>query len=87
MGFALGGSVFFGLYGPQAMAQHASNAAKHQAPDHDAKSKKEETDEALAYYTLWLMVFTGILAVATVGLGGATLGLYFTGEKQIKAQC
>jgi hypothetical protein len=84
MGFALGGSFVFGLYGPQATAQYISNAAKHQPADHDAKSKKEETDESLAYYTLWLMVFTGILAVATVGLGGATLGLYLTGEKQIE---
>jgi hypothetical protein len=29
------------------------------------------------------MIFTGILAVSTVGLWGATIGLYFTGEKQI----
>ncbi len=84
MGFALGGSFVFGLYGPQATAQHVSNAGKHNAADQDAKSKKEETDETLAYYTLWLMVFTGILAVATVGLGGATLGLYFASEKQIR---
>jgi hypothetical protein len=84
MGFALGGSYVFGLYGPQATAQYASNAAKHEPAEHDAKPKKEETDEALAYYTLWLMVFTGILAVATVALGGATFGLYLTGEKQIE---
>jgi hypothetical protein len=83
MGFALGGSFVFGLYGPQATAQQISKNAEHHAAEQDAKSKKENTDEALAYYTLWLMVFTGILAVATVGLGGATLGLYFTGEKQI----
>jgi hypothetical protein len=82
MGFAVGGSFAFGLYGPQAAAQYMK-AAEQRAAEHDAKSKKEETDEALAYYTLWLMVFTGILAIATIGLGGATLGLYFTGEKQI----
>lgn len=45
---------------------------------------KETTDDALADYTLWLMVFTGILAVATIGLGVATVGLYLTGEKQVK---
>jgi hypothetical protein len=83
MGFALGGSVFWALYGPNATIQHVSQDAEHQSTDHEAKSKKEETDEALAYYTLWLMVFTGILAAATLGLGVATFGLYVTGEKQI----
>lgn len=83
MGFALGGSVFWGLYGPNSAIQQVSQATEHQPTDHEAKSKKEETDEALAYYTLWLMVFTGVLAAATLGLGGATFGLYLTGEKQI----
>lgn len=45
---------------------------------------REATDEALADYTLWLMIFTGILAAATIGLGLATVGLYKTGEKQVK---
>jgi hypothetical protein len=45
------------------------------------KSQKEESDEALARYTLWLMVFTGVLAFATIGLGIATLLLYATDEK------
>lgn len=30
------------------------------------------------------MAFTGVLALATIGLGGATVLLYFTGEKQFK---
>ncbi|MGY3493930.1 hypothetical protein [Bradyrhizobium sp. USDA 4502] len=83
LGFALGGSVFWGLYGPNTTIERVSQASEHSSTDHEPKSKKEETDEALARYTLWLMIFTGILAVATIGLGGATLGLYFTGEKQI----
>jgi len=45
---------------------------------------KETTDGALAEYTLWLTIFTGALAFATVGLGAATLGLYLTGEKQVE---
>src|SRR5579862_3043999 len=45
---------------------------------------KETTDDALAEYTLWLMIFTGVLAIATVGLGAATVGLYLTGEKQVE---
>jgi hypothetical protein len=84
MGFAIGGSVFWGLYGPNMPIQDISKSAENHATKHEAKSKKEESDEALAYYTLWLMVFTGVLAFATVGLGVATIGLYFTGEKQIK---
>lgn len=84
MGFAVGGSFFWGLYGPNTTIEQISQRTEHHAAEKNAQSKKEETDEALANYTLWLMVFTGILAVATVGLGGATLGLYFTGEKQIR---
>jgi len=45
---------------------------------------KETTDDGLAEYTLWLMIFTGVLAIATVGLGAATVGLYMTGEKQVE---
>jgi len=84
MGFALGGSVFWGLYGPKTTIEQVSQPAEHQTAKYEAKSKKHETDEALAWYTFWLMVFTGILAVATVGLGAATVGLYLTGEKQAK---
>lgn len=76
--------MFWGLYGPNATIGQIAQPAEHQATDHETKSKKEETDEALAYYTLWLMAFTGVLAFATIGLGGATLGLYITGEKQVK---
>src|SRR5258705_2531126 len=84
MGFALGESFFFGLYGRN--VTESSIAAQHeqQPPSETAKSKKDETDEALAYYTLWLMAFTGVLAFATVGLGIATMFLYVTGEKQFK---
>jgi hypothetical protein len=84
MGFALGGSVFWGLYGPNTTIEQADAAYEQNTAQHEAKSKKEETDEAIARYTLWLMVFTGILAVATVGLGVATVGLYLTGEQQIR---
>jgi hypothetical protein len=84
MGFALGASFFFGLYGRN--VTESSIAAQHeQHPTNEtAKPKKEESDEALAYYTLWLMAFTGVLAFATVGLGIATAFLYATGEKQFR---
>jgi len=90
---ALGGMALFAiwlfvalplLYRPNATIQHAAHPAEQHATNQETKSKKDETDEALAYYTLWLMVFTGILAFATIGLGAATVGLYLTGEKQAK---
>jgi hypothetical protein len=53
-------------------------------PVETTSHSKEDNDSALADYTLWLMIFTGMLAVATIGLGAATVGLYLTGEKQVK---
>jgi hypothetical protein len=84
VGFALGASFFFGMYGRN--VTESSIAAQHEqkASGETTKSKKDEADEAIAFYTLWLMAFTGILAFATIGLGGATVLLYATGEKQFK---
>jgi hypothetical protein len=84
MGFFIGGSVFWGLYGPNATIQEQHATAKEQPAQHSAAEEKEKADEALARYTFWLTLFTGVLAIATVGLGVATAGLYLTGEKQIK---
>jgi hypothetical protein len=75
MGFALGGSFFFGMYGRNVAESDRAAQYEHSAKE-TSKSKKEESDEALAYYTLWLMSFTGVLAFATIGLGIATLFLY-----------
>jgi len=33
---------------------------------------KEKTEEAIAFYTLWLMVFTGVLALSTIALWRST---------------
>lgn len=82
MGFALGASFFFALYGRNVTER--SLTSQHEHASETAKSKKEESDEALAFYTLWLMGFTGVLAFATVGLGVATALLYATGEKQFR---
>ena len=73
MGFAIGGSVVWAI--------QDKHRVSHQEVA-EQTSKKEETDEALAFYTLWLTAFTGVLAFATIGLGVATTGLYLTGEKQ-----
>jgi hypothetical protein len=58
--------------------------------DHSAK-EENKTDEAIAEYTFWLTAFTGILAIATVGLAvytarlhAATAGLKSLAESQEK---
>jgi hypothetical protein len=79
MGFVLGGSFVSAYLSPP--PQHHSSALT----ENSEQDSKEKADEALARYTLWLTVFTGVLAFATVGLGIATVGLYVTGEKQIEA--
>jgi hypothetical protein len=81
MGIALGGSLFFGLYGPNTPTNEQRSANEEQS---SKKETTEKSDEALARYTFWLTVFTGVLAFATITLGIATIGLYATGEKQAK---
>jgi hypothetical protein len=68
----------------QLYAQNHEHDAGSQATALGAGRPKEEIDEALARYTWWLMAFTAALAIATIGLGGATYGLYRTGEKQLR---
>src|ERR1700733_2459461 len=80
MGFAVGGSFVAAYQIP--LSQHESSTNPEQNPSD--QNSKEKSNEALARYTLWLTMFTGVMAFATVGLGIATVGLYATGEKQIK---
>ncbi len=84
MGFVLGASFFFGLYGRNVTESEIASQEKHYTSAEKTNSNKQETDAALAYYTLWLMAFTGVLAFATIGLGIATVMLFGTGEKQFK---
>jgi hypothetical protein len=58
-------------------------ATQHQAKA-DNETPKENAEEAIARYNKWLTFFTAILAVATVGLGFATIGLYFVSQRQLK---
>lgn len=82
VGLALGGSfVAAFLEIPHAKIHQQTSQAEQHATE---QRPKENSDEALARYTLWLTGFTAILALATVGLGIATVGLYLTGEKQIE---
>ena len=81
--FALGASFFFGLYGRDVTESSITAQHEKQPANETTESKKDENDEALAFYTLLLMIFAGVLAFATIGLGEATVLLYATGEKQI----
>jgi hypothetical protein len=84
MGFVLGGSCFWGVYGPNLTTKDVETIQQHSttAPE-DAKPQSGKADEALALYTFWLTILTGLVALATCGLVAATLFLYFTGEKQL----
>jgi hypothetical protein len=62
---------------PQTHQSPTQNSATKNEPKTDSKTIEERhqvTEEAIAYYTKWLMFFTAILAIATVGLGAATVG-------------
>lgn len=60
-----------------------SSAAKQENKTNDA-TQKESTEQAIARYNWWLTIFTGVLAVATLGLVVATAGLYFAGRRQLQ---
>lgn len=71
MGFALGGSFAWKImYTPP--SQHASNNQEVEQPaeHHDHKNGfwEKASDDPVAYFTLWLVGFTGVLAVSTIGL-------------------
>jgi hypothetical protein len=80
VGFALGGSFISAYLMPP--PQHQGDTDN----DHSAaeQNSKQETDKALARYTWWLTAFTGVLALATIALCIATIGLYVAGEKHIE---
>lgn len=80
MGFALGGSFVSAYLMPP--PQHQTDADSDE--NASEQKSKEKTDEALARYTWWLTAFTGGLVLVTGALCIATIGLYITGEKQIE---
>jgi hypothetical protein len=81
LGLIIGASCFAppDLLNPQVGAYEAAKKER------TANPEGESENAALVRYTYWLTAFTALLAMATIGLGGATLGLYFTGEKQIRS--
>jgi hypothetical protein len=66
--------------------QNQSKNASYQNAKKEAEkiSQSESIDDRLAKYTLWVAIFTGVLAVSTIGLWVATIGLYFAGKSQLK---
>lgn len=64
--------------------QSAADQKYRQPKSETIEERHQATEEAIAYYNKWLMFFTAILAVSTVGLGVATIGLYFAGERQLE---
>ena len=91
--WVIGGLLFFALwlfvalpflYGvPRYSHDEAANKCSSEESKNHGFWEKAACDPT-AYFTLWLVAFTGVLAVSTIGLGIATLGLYKTGEKQIR---
>ena len=70
---------------PHPSINQSTTAQKEHHPNSKTiEERHQATEEAIAYYNKWLMFFTAILAVATLGLGTATVGLYFAGERQLR---
>jgi hypothetical protein len=56
-------------YSPQPPSQRAAAKNENKTAADTLEERHQAAEEAIATYTLWLMAFTGILAVATAGLG------------------
>lgn len=85
LGFFVGASFYWGVYGTN-IRQAAGSTIEQTMEKIDkaeADARKEKADEALARYTYWLTVLTGVVGAATVGLVIATALVYITGEKQL----
>jgi hypothetical protein len=76
---AIGGEILEASNSPHAsVAQKMTEQINAGADFH---TQNESAEEAIARYNKWLTIFTAVLAVATVGLGFATAGLYVAGER------
>jgi hypothetical protein len=81
---AVAGEVWQASNTPHVPAgQSASAQSEHTTDPETIEERHQTTEEAIAYYNKWLMFFTAVLAAATVGLGTATVGLYFASERQL----
>jgi hypothetical protein len=60
-------------YPPLTPSKAAATNDDHKTNAKTAEERHQATEDAIATYTLWLMAFTGILAIATAGLGALNL--------------
>jgi hypothetical protein len=67
---------------PHVSINQKTTADEDKCTDH--QSLQECTEEAIATYNKWIARFTAILAIATIGLGVATFGLYLVNHNQLK---
>lgn len=73
MGFALGGSIAWGIMYTPPTYHSADNQQSDQSSEskslqgHEAKSLWVPED-ATGFFTIWIAVFTGVLAISTIGL-------------------
>jgi hypothetical protein len=71
MGFALGGSFVWSILyvPPHHYAEHNKQAEERTAEkDQNHGFWEKTTDDPVAYFTAWLVGFTGVLAISTIGL-------------------
>lgn len=82
MGLLVGASFDSAFFIPQ---NYSSGEQQNSAIDHKSLEERQEaTNELLADYTKWLARYTGLLFAATLAMGLATIGLYASGQDQIK---
>jgi hypothetical protein len=86
MGFWVGGSFVSAYLASPASQQRTPSQPQTLEQRHELslEDRHQATEEAIAYYNLLLTIFTAILAVATILLFAATLGLYSGGKKQLE---
>lgn len=65
-----GMAIWTASHPPQSPGQRTASKNNKRTATKTIEERHEATEEAIATYTLWLMAFTGILAIATAGLGG-----------------
>jgi hypothetical protein len=88
MGFAFGGSLVWGvLYTP--IQHHAAHdefvKTSSQEESHKNNFWEKAGEDPVAYFTLWLVGFTGVLAVSTIGLWIVTWRASVSQARDMKA--
>ncbi len=88
MGFALGGSVFWGIYGPNAALPHATQSADNHATSNEARPQKEESasmfDSSPEAADFWFNFFNGTLVLGAFLVAIGTAGAIKTGTVKEK---